>query len=831
MHRLINTLPLLLQEMDASSKASPATAPPTAAPGNATPAKAQSIPIPVQVKVNKLIRNTSNSSLFADLAKEHESKLSEVEAQLASEKMTVERLDLDVLTLKESLLQAQQLQHDTESQVKAQTALVEALQRDATDMKAKLNALVVTCQSKDDEVDTHVATISSLHHQLAALQQDIASFSNVGEGKDARIVELSATLQEKDALLAAQNHTIASLTLQVASAHAKTASLVQSTASMAGDLQALKAHVTMEAAQTEALIQSSIHEMQAVVQSREHVLYSQLDREILERKRMTEKYHEVSGKIRVFCRVRPLQDAATNESAFMYPKSQTLLVASKRQEYVFDQVYGPDSTQEDVYEHIDPLIGSVMDGYNACVMAYGQTGAGKTYSMVGEDSSPGIIPRALHQLFAMSDARSALMDDTISISMQEIYNDQPRDLLSKDVLTPKESAMETRVVGSWNDVQAVLAEGYANRSVAATKMNFESSRSHAIVFVYVSSANKQTLERKSSTLCLVDLAGSERISRTQVTGDRLKEAQHINKSLSTLGDVVHALQHKAKHVPYRNSKLTFTLRDMLSGGAKALLMLQVSPDIADEGESVCSLQFGARVSQVELGAVKQRSVESGELLALKDELAKVRADHDAVVAKMQRELDAVRDEVAAAGNQSQGYGATATSSVSDDNDSLDDEWKKLNDESPETNAGPSPLLPSSGSSGDLKKRVLTKRATTAMPSSTGRLSLGRSGPPPPVPPKPVRQTSLDRRLSLPVKGQPKSEPSRPAAAATSSPTLKRVSSTVRSSSPTSRVARHSLGVAEGSALREKSTAVRTKGTIPRPSPAASVTSPPTRKWV
>ncbi|RQM24627.1 hypothetical protein B5M09_003096 [Aphanomyces astaci] len=837
MHRLVNTLPLLLQEMDASSKAVPptSTAASSAAATAATPSKAaQSIPIPSQVKVNKLIRNTSNSSLFADMAKEYEAKLAEVDAQLATEKMTVERLDLENLTLKESLLQAAQLQHDTETRATDLTALVESLQHDLTDMKAKSNALVVTCQSKDDEIDAHVATISTLHDRLAALQQDVASASHAGEDKDARLAALSSSLQATEDALAAsqadvvtQKNTIARLNDQVASARHQSATLRQSTASLAGDLQALKAHVTMEAAQTEALIQSSVMEMQAIVKVRELALFSQLDREILERKRMTEKYHEVSGKIRVFCRVRPLKDAAADGGAFMYPKSQTLLVASKRQEFAFDQVYGPDSTQEDVYEHIDPLIGSVMDGYNACVMAYGQTGAGKTFSMVGEDAAPGIIPRALHQLFAMSGARAALFQDTISLSMQEIYNDQPRDLLSKDILTPKDSAMDTRTVASWADVQAVLAEGYANRSVAATKMNFESSRSHAIVFVYVTSANKQTLERKSSTLCLVDLAGSERISRTQVTGDRLKEAQHINKSLSTLGDVVHALQHKAKHVPYRNSKLTFTLRDMLSGGAKALLVLQVSPDLADEGESVCSLQFGARVSQVELGAVKQRSVESGELLALKDELAKVRADHDAVVAKLQRELDALKED----GNQNQGGSAR---SASDDNDSLDDEWKKLNDESPETNH----VTPPTGG-GDVRKKVLLSKRTVTMPSSSagGRLSLGRSGQPPTVPlPKPVRQTSLDRRMSLPVKAQPSDVP-RPAAASPKPLTRTSVRATSPAATSTSRVARHSLGVAEGSALREKSVrpkvpiAARSAVTAAAAPPAGSTSPPSGRKWV
>ncbi|KAF0697672.1 Aste57867_11643 [Aphanomyces stellatus] len=828
MHRLVNTLPLLLQEMDASCKA---TVNPlngaSSLSGSSTPAKAQSIPIPSQVKVNKLIRNQSGSSLFADMAKEHEAKIEELEAQLSSEKMNVERLELENLTLKEALLQKDRAEQDADVRAKEEAAKFQALQAEMADTKTKMNALMITITAKNEQITAHAATIASQHAQIESFKADLAQFSQDGQGKDAHIATLVASVHAKEealaateAIVAARDASVAALDAQVAAAHDQAASLAQKSVALAGELQSLKSHVEMEALQTEAVLKATMGELQEQVAAREAVFFSQLDREIVERKRMTEKYHEVSGKIRVFCRVRPLKDVTTDESAFMFPKANTLLVAAKRQEFVFDQVYGPESRQEDVYEHIDPLIGSVMDGYNACVMAYGQTGAGKTYSMVGDDAAPGIIPRALQQLFSMSDARAVMYEDSISISMQEIYNDQPRDLLSKDILTPKD-VMESRAVGSWAQVQDVLAEGYSNRSVAATKMNFESSRSHAIVFVYVTSANRQSLERKSSTLCLVDLAGSERLSRTQVTGDRLKEAQHINKSLSTLGDVVHALQHKAKHVPYRNSKLTFTLRDMLSGGAKALLVLQVSPDVADEGESVCSLQFGARVSQVELGAVKHRSVESGELLTLKDDLAKQRADHDAIIAKLQREIDGMREELANS-NQSQ-----AGASTDDDESAADDEWKKLNQESPESTTPATSTV--------VKKKVLTKRvSTTALPAS--RLSLGRtaSGAPPAAPPKPVRQTSLDRRMSLPVKAQasdirPSPSVASPAATRTTR-TASSGSASSTTSSATSRVSRHSLGVAEGSALREKTTAARAKVST-RTAAAAASTSPPSRKWV
>ncbi|EGZ15664.1 hypothetical protein PHYSODRAFT_561382 [Phytophthora sojae] len=337
---------------------------------------------------------------------------------------------------------------------------------------------------------------------------------------------------------------------------------------------------------------------------REQVLQQSYLAEKKERETMAEKYYELSGK-----------------------------------EFAFDQVFGPQSTQADVYAQIEPLVVSFTDGYNACIMAYGQTGSGKTHTMVGNDqgalehrangltvhANAGVIPRALQQVFSMVNKRQMTYLDTLRVSMVEIYNDQILDLLHEDscgagknAVAKNETDITARDVNSYAQVDAVMRDGNANRNIAATKMNLESSRSHALVFLHLDSQHRETREMRTSTLCLVDLAGSERISRSQVEGDRLRETQHINKSLAALGDVVYALQHKAKHTPYRNSKLTYMLRDMLSGQAKTLMMLQLSPDTADMEETTCSLQFGARVSQVQMGAVRP-SVESGALFKLQEE--------------------------------------------------------------------------------------------------------------------------------------------------------------------------------------------------------------------
>ncbi|KAK1944880.1 Kinesin-like protein KIN-14Q [Phytophthora citrophthora] len=403
------------------------------------------------------------------------------------------------------------------------------------------------------------------------------------------------------------------------------------------------------------------------VNRREQVLQQSYLAEKREREVMAEKYYELSGRIRVFCRLRPGKgsEEEVKTPALVMPRPNNLLVASSGKEFAFDQVFGPHSTQADVYMQIEPLIASFTDGYNACIMAYGQTGSGKTHTMVGNDQGPlehrangltvhanaGMIPRALQQVFSMVKKRQMTYVDSLRVSMVEIYNDQILDLLQggKNAVAKSEVDIIERDVSGYPQVDAVMRDGNANRNIAATKMNLESSRSHALVFLHLDSRHRETHEVRTSTLCLVDLAGSERISRSQVEGDRLRETQHINKSLAALGDVVYALQHKAKHTPYRNSKLTYMLRDMLSGQAKTLLMLQLSPDREDVEETTCSLQFGARVSQVQMGAVKP-SVESGALFklqehnrALESKTLAMEAQLNALQQEYQQQGDALRE--------------------------------------------------------------------------------------------------------------------------------------------------------------------------------------------
>ncbi|NXP39970.1 KIFC3 protein, partial [Leiothrix lutea] len=273
-----------------------------------------------------------------------------------------------------------------------------------------------------------------------------------------------------------------------------------------------------------------------------------------------------------------------------------------------------------VFQEVQALVTSCIDGYNVCIFAYGQTGAGKTYTMEGTAANPGINQRALQLLFSEVRSKAADWDYAITVSAAEIYNEALRDLLGKEPqekleikLCPDGSGQlyvpgltEFRVQ-SVEDINKVFEFGHIKRVTECTNLNEHSSRSHALLIVTVRGLDRSTGLRTTGKLNLVDLAGSERVGRSGAEGSRLREAQHINKSLSALGDVIYALRSRQGHVPFRNSKLTYLLQDSLSGDSKTLMMVQVSPAEKNTSETLCSLKFAERVRSVELGPVSRKA--------------------------------------------------------------------------------------------------------------------------------------------------------------------------------------------------------------------------------
>lgn len=251
--------------------------------------------------------------------------------------------------------------------------------------------------------------------------------------------------------------------------------------------------------------------------------------------------------------------------------------------------------------------------------------------MEGSENDRGVNFRALQELFRIRDDRVAAGDFACSmkLSILEVYNETIVDLLDTagaapakglDVRLSKsgvyvDSLIEVEVFTE-SDVVDLMRLGHSHRSVGAHDVNERSSRSHLVLSLQLETTATATLgraesRRRSSKLHLIDLAGSERVSKTAASGQRLKEAQNINRSLSALGDVIAALGAGSKHVPYRNSKLTFLLQDSLSGSSKVLMFVNVSPVQWNAWETLCSLNFAARCRSVALGAAPKQQTQTG----------------------------------------------------------------------------------------------------------------------------------------------------------------------------------------------------------------------------
>ncbi|XP_057954477.1 kinesin-like protein KIN-14C isoform X2 [Malania oleifera] len=375
---------------------------------------------------------------------------------------------------------------------------------------------------------------------------------------------------------------------------------------------------------------------------------------LAENRRLFNEVQELKGNIRVYCRVRPfLPRQARKQTTIEYIGENgelTVVNPSKQGKdghrlFKFNKIFGPAATQAEVFSDIQPFIRSVLDGYNVCIFAYGQTGSGKTYTMTGPDPPSkedwGVNYRALNDLFHISQTRRSSFLYEVRVQMIEIYNEQVRDLLSNDINQKKLGIMTTSQpnglavpdasmlpVKSTSDVLELIDVGQRNRAIGATALNERSSRSHSVVTIHVRGTDLKSGATFRGSLHLVDLAGSERVDRSEAAGERLREAQHINKSLSALGDVIFALSLKSAHVPYRNSKLTQVLQSSLGGQAKTLMFVQLNPDANSYSETMSTLKFAERVSGVELGAA--RSSKEGrdvrelmeQVATLKDTIAK-----------------------------------------------------------------------------------------------------------------------------------------------------------------------------------------------------------------
>ncbi|KAL2924729.1 Kinesin-like protein KIN-14J [Bienertia sinuspersici] len=374
---------------------------------------------------------------------------------------------------------------------------------------------------------------------------------------------------------------------------------------------------------------------------------------LAENRKLYNEVQDLKGNIRVYCRIRPFlpgQNEKQTTIEYIGENGELVVVnplkpgKDSRRLFKFNKVFAPTASQEEVFIDTQPLIRSVLDGYDVCIFAYGQTGSGKTYTMTGPDVASkkhwGVNYRALHDLFQISQNRRSSILYEIGVQMVEIYNEQVRDLLTYDV---PDASMHP--VKSTNDVLELMHIGFMNRAVGY-QMEFWPP---CILTVHVRGTDLKSNSVLRGCLHLVDLAGSERVDRSEATGDRLREAQHINKSLSALGDVIFALAQKNSHVPYRNSKLTQVLQSSLGGQAKTLMFVQLNPDVESYSETTSTLKFAERVSGVELGAARSNK-EGKDVRELMDQVASLKA----TIAKKDEDIERLRLVKANANSEKRG---------------------------------------------------------------------------------------------------------------------------------------------------------------------------------
>ncbi|KAG7509475.1 kinesin KIF25 [Solea senegalensis] len=454
----------------------------------------------------------------------------------------------------------------------------------------------------------------------------------------------------------------------------------------------------------------NVQDLQARVAALERSLEEEKERCGAERQRRKEIHNtlvELRGNIRVHCRVRPVlpfdniqsltsgSRPASSEQVVYAISDDTVMVNCQKpgmsvqnRIFEFERVHGPEDSQDVVFEEVKPLLTSLLDGYNVCIMAYGQTGSGKTHTMMGsrlpeensatqQEAQQGIIPKAAAELFRLISEKPE-PSHTVEVSVIEVYNNELFDLLAKDeqgnvvgqrrdVITTSSGTSQVpsltyEPVCNASEVMQIICTILKLRTRCPTLVHTESSRSHLIVTLTISSKSPNalaltrrlqsakkdmlhsTMKDRWSPRChranptahyslstspasspclspldspcpsprhsisqtpfrtrlqLVDLAGSECVGMCGATGGALWEVSCINRSLSALSDVLGALAEQRPHIPYRNSKLTHLLQDSIGGDAKLLVMLCVSPTQRYISESLQSLGLGTRARQVQ----------------------------------------------------------------------------------------------------------------------------------------------------------------------------------------------------------------------------------------
>ncbi|KAJ1351488.1 hypothetical protein KIN20_007501 [Parelaphostrongylus tenuis] len=371
---------------------------------------------------------------------------------------------------------------------------------------------------------------------------------------------------------------------------------------------------------------------------------------------------ESCEKVKVAVRVRPFNKRELDlntKGVVRMCDGQTILdhISDEKQPktFAFDHsfcstdVNDPNfASQETVFNILGSgVIENAFSGYNACIFAYGQTGSGKSYSMMGTSEQPGIIPRLCNEVFRrIKETTCDTLEYKVEVSYMEIYNERVRDLLDPKksnkhhlkvrehkILGPLVDGLSVLAVDSFEQIASLIEEGNKSRTVAATNMNAESSRSHAVFNIILTQilkdVEKDFTGEKVAKISLVDLAGSERVGKTGAMGKRLEEGGNINKSLTTLGMVISALAErsngkKEKFIPYRDSVLTWLLKDSLGGNSRTIMIATISPAADNYEETLSTLRYADRAKRIVNHAVVNEDPNARVIRELREEVETLR---------------------------------------------------------------------------------------------------------------------------------------------------------------------------------------------------------------
>lgn len=589
------------------------------------------------LKMSLITKMQKEEFLLHILAKEHEdlkAKVGKIDDEVAVLQEQTAAVPQHYANEYELEKQRMLLQHETRTndlKEETSTAIEKIIQKEVEASKRERDVAA----KQVDEIESQIKNAQSeLTTTLIKLKESHSKKLHELRSKmDESVASLKQTISQIDESMAKKTKEVEALTTRLNSARTTAERYTRIRQQLEGkysgkneEIDVLRATIATKKKQIADIKRLTEQETAdtAILKSETVVNEARIYEQEAERRVLHNRLQELKGNIRVFCRIRAVNSSDTlseielngesindeaNQELTLFKTTTPLPITrspSKARDayyFQFDRVFLMVESNEDIFEEIAQLVQSSLDGYNVCVFAYGQTGSGKTFTMSHAEN--GMIPLSVQKIFQnVHFLEKHGWKYTITGQFIEIYNETIVDLLDPNTTRTREikhdgnntTVTNTKVVEIKSEQHAhkLLTVAEKSRSTGFTSANERSSRSHSIFTLRI--MGEKDGERREGTVNLIDLAGSERLTTSQTKGDRLRETQAINKSLSSLGDVICALG-QGGHVPYRNSKLTYLLKNSLGGDSKTLMFVNISPLLKNFNETVNSLRFASKVNQ------------------------------------------------------------------------------------------------------------------------------------------------------------------------------------------------------------------------------------------